>query len=126
MIPLKKRRMSFERNLISEKEKKTNESDASEEELRCRRSDGKKWRCTSRRVEGYSMCAHHLEREKLSRSRGYRRHRRYNARRNQKTTITEDERKDGKRKKKIMKQVKARSINSLVRNTVPLMLPQTL
>ncbi|KAM3285596.1 lysine-specific demethylase JMJ25 [Capsicum chacoense] len=38
------------------------------DDLRCRRSDGKEWRCKGHRVEGKSVCEKHLPRGKVSSS----------------------------------------------------------
>lgn len=136
-MPFKKRRMiSFE-----EEEEKSDNMDrdkmvkGEEDLMRCRRTDGRRWRCNRRRVEGYSMCKHHL----LTRSTRYRSE-------NLKREIAEegDNEKKKKKKKVVMEEeegcfgkcenedennnnnnykrkvVKARSINSLLRDTVPL------
>ena len=68
-MPLKKRRfISFEvdqegsddidgGDKMVKVEGKEEEEDTS---TRCGRTDGKRWRCRGRRVEGHSMCEHHL------------------------------------------------------------------
>lgn len=92
--------------------------------MRCGRTDGRKWRCSRKRVEGYSMCEHHLR----TRSARYRNE-------NSKTEIDEEEEEGDKKKEKgyfgkyenedgndnKRKGVKARSISSLLRDTAPLM-----
>lgn len=125
-MPLKKRRM------VSSEERRDNMDrgktvKVEEDTMRCGRTDGRKWRCSRRRVEGYSMCEHHL----LIRSA------RYRSENSKRETDDEEEGDDEKREEgrfgkcenedgnnnnnKRKGAVKARSINSLLRDTDPLM-----
>lgn len=142
-MPLKKRRfISFEveqegsGDIDGRGKMVKAEGEGEDTSTRCGRTDGKRWRCSGRRVEGYSMCEHHLLIRRVScRSENL-----------TKPEIGEggegdggnldDEKKNKKKKKRTKaeegcfwnnnnnnnkKKVKARSINSLLRDTVPFM-----
>ncbi|OMO68919.1 Growth-regulating factor 5 [Corchorus olitorius] len=105
-MPLKKRRVlmvSYETS--QRKEMKKNKKDAGEKKQEigeiegyesCNLKDGKGWKCRKMRVKGHSYCKHHLEKQRMN---------------------------DINRRKqnKKHKEVKARSISSLLKNTVPLL-----
>lgn len=75
-FPLKKRRASFIRLMLKneatrkeEKEemgkKSTSTSAIANDEGRCVRSNGKKWRCWQSALEGYAQCEYHLNQERV-------------------------------------------------------------
>ncbi|XP_023916832.2 uncharacterized protein LOC112028377 [Quercus suber] len=75
-FPLKKRRASFIRLMLKnestrkqEKEemgkKSTSTGAIANDEWRCVRSNGKKWRCWQSALEGYAQCEYHLNQERV-------------------------------------------------------------
>ncbi|XP_022766026.1 growth-regulating factor 7-like [Durio zibethinus] len=115
-IPLKKRRVvvtvSHEKNQSKEMMKKG----ALEEgyDQRCNRGNGKGWRCDKMRVKGHSLCKHHLEMQRMRNNN--------NPGRNQEDeSLAVKDRANQIRENKRVRVVKARSMSSLLRDTVPLL-----
>ncbi|KAK9291246.1 hypothetical protein L1049_009434 [Liquidambar formosana] len=87
--------------------------------LRCSRKNGRGWRCWQQALVGYSMCEHHLEKGRLKRMSNVR------SRRKDEEYDEEEDGDDesgcmGAKKRKKIGVVKARSMSSLLGQTVPL------
>ncbi|KAG8503941.1 hypothetical protein CXB51_002243 [Gossypium anomalum] len=118
-IPLKKRRVVMLSYETKQQSRERMEKDTLMEERnqnqRCNRRNGKGWRCNKMKVKGHSLCNHHLEMQKMRNSS------------TSSTTTNQGEDGDGAgrpafavRENKRVKVVKARSMSSLLRDTVPL------
>ncbi|KAG4215659.1 hypothetical protein ERO13_A01G190633v2 [Gossypium hirsutum] len=118
-IPLKKRRVVMVSYETKQQSRERMEKDTLMEERnqnqRCNRRNGKGWRCNKMKVKGHSLCNHHLEMQKMRNSS------------TSSTTTNQGEDGDGAgrpafavRENNRVKVVKARSMSSLLRDTVPL------
>ncbi|XWS43256.1 hypothetical protein CRYUN_Cryun16bG0087300 [Craigia yunnanensis] len=119
-IPLKKRRVvmvSYETNQSKEMMKKGALEERQREigEMkRCNRGNGKGWRCSKMRVKGHRLCKHHLELQRM-------RNINCPSRSNQVEGVSFSGRVNQIRENKRVRVVKARSMSSLLRDTVPLL-----
>ena len=119
-IPLKKRRVvmvRYETNQSKENLKKGALEERQREigEMkRCNRGNGKGWRCSKMRVKGHTLCKNHLE---LQRMRNINCSRRSNQGEGDSFVGRANQIRENKR----VRVVKARSMRSLLRDTVPLL-----
>nr|KJB16332.1 hypothetical protein B456_002G223700 [Gossypium raimondii] len=120
-IPLKKRRVVMVSYETKEQSRERMEKDTLVEERnqnqRCNRRNGKGWRCDKMKMKDHSLCNHHLEMQRM----------RSSSTSTSTSTTNQGEDGDGAgrpafavRENKRVKVVKARSMSSLLRDTVPL------
>ncbi|XVE61277.1 hypothetical protein DITRI_Ditri06bG0026800 [Diplodiscus trichospermus] len=120
-IPLKKRKVvmvSYETNQSKEIMKKDALMEERKQEMgekeRCNRTNGKGWRCNKQRVKGSRLCKHHLELQRVTNTNSP------STRSNQGERVSIAGR-AADRENKRMRMVRARSMTSLLRDTVPLL-----